>query len=519
MKERRFFYFLLGLLVLSIAFAVVFQSMDRRAIAADKPVASGLSEELQNEFAAVVEKVNPSVVSIYVTKTVQTPELQPFWDFDMQIPPELREYFGFPQPELRSPRQRQRSPQQMPKQRGAGSGVIIDGENGCILTNNHVVEGAEDMTIVLQNDRTKYKATLVGADPRTDLAVVQIDAKDLKQIEWGDSDNLKVGHIVLAFGQPEGFRGTVTQGIVSAKGRANLGIIGAPGGISGYEDFIQTDAAINPGNSGGALVDIHGQLVGLNTAIATNGTPQFMGIGFAIPSNMARMIAEQLIERGEVTRGWLGVSIGDFGDIDDDIFKQRTGHEKKEYGEAKAGAFVDGVEPGQPAEKAGIKAGDLITKYDGKEVPNSTELRRLVAETAVDRKVKIELVRIVDGKPRTETLEVTIGKQPKDLAAATAGAGITTTDIGLSVQTITEEMAGAFGVEAGVVVTDVKAESRAGKSDIKRGDVITEVRYKGDAHEIKSADDFTAALSSVPSGESFVVTRIRSGVAKFVTIE
>jgi serine protease Do len=403
--------------------------------------------------------------------------------------------------------------------RGAGSGVIIDAANGHIITNNHVIEGVDEINVMLHNNKVQHKATLVGADPRTDLAVVKIEAEGLNEIEWGDSDELQVGHWVLAFGQPEGFRGTVTKGIVSAKGRVNLGIIGAPGGITGYEDFIQTDAAINPGNSGGALTDIHGRLVGINSAIATRGAPQFMGIGLAIPSNMARAVTEQLIDKGEVTRGWLGVVIGDFAEAPEEEMEKTFGHGKKDYGELKGGALVAAVEPGQPAEKAGMKPGDVITGYDGNEVVNSLELRRRVAETAIGRKVKVALVRIVEGKPEKVTAEVTIAKQPKDLAAATAAAGVTATDVGLSVQTVTPEMAKAFGVEGGAVVADVKADSRAAKSDIRRGDVITEVRYKGRVREVKTDDDFTAAIAGIPDGDSFVVTRIRRGRAKFVTIE
>ncbi len=517
MKEKRFFFGSIGVLALAIAFAVFSQAAGFQAKAAAQPLASSTAAKLQDEFAAVAAKVNPTVVNIDVTKPVDMPQGYQFWQWgepggDIPLPPQFRDFFnfrGFPGGQARP----QSRPKEAPKAHGVGSGVIIDAKNGYILTNNHVVEKATEIGATLIDGR-RYDAKLVGTDPRTDLAVVQIKAKDLKQIEWGDSDKLKVGHWVLAFGEPEGLKYTVTAGIVSAKGRGDLGIIGAPGGITGYEDFIQTDAAINPGNSGGPLTDIYGRLVGINTAIATKGVPQFMGISFAIPSNIAKRISTELIDKGEVVRGWLGVSIGDLSKQPDKV--------KQKYGKDTRGIYVASVEPGQPAEKAGIKADDVIVSYDGKKINSVQQLRRLVAETPVNTKVKVEVIRIVDGEPHKLSLDVKIGKQPTDITRVTAGAGVVTTDIGLSVQTLTPDMAVALGLakdDTGAVVTDVKRGSRAAAADIKSGDVITEVRYKGKAIAVKSADDFGKALSNVPRGESFIITRKRAGVAKFVTIK
>ena len=522
MREKRFFYVSLAVLCLSLAFAVVFQSLERPAVAGERTVSSPLAEQLQNEFSAVAAKVNPTVVAIDVAKEVPRGQLRipfrfPFEDFfDMPGAP-------WGQPRRQQPQQQQRrQPQQgeVPKMRGAGSGVIIDADEGYILTNNHVVGEADEISVTLIDGR-KVPGKLVGADPRTDIAVVQIEAEGLQAIEWGDSDKLEVGHWVLAFGQPEGLRYTVTTGIVSAKGRVNLGIIGAPGGITGYEDFIQTDAAINPGNSGGPLTNVNGELVGINTAIATAGIPAFMGIGFAVPANLAQRVADQLIEKGEVVRGWLGVSIGDFKDTQDDALKEIAGHAKDDYGDLASGVLVAAVQAGQPAEKAGLRAGDVIIGYNGLAIENVNELRALVADTVPGKTVAVKFVRIEDGEPVEKSLEVEIAKQPEDLSLATAAPGVVDTGVGMSVQTLTPEMADAFeyGVDAGAVVTEVEEGSRAAEADIRPGDVITEVRYRGEATQIQSAGDLEKVLSAIPAGESFVVARNRAGRTMFVTVK
>ncbi len=515
MKARRLFYFSLAALALSVAFAVGFQVAPEPAMAASDLSGPSVARQLQEEFAAVAEKVNPTVVNIDVTKSVTEtqsfgygrPQPSPF-----QAPPGFEDFFNAPfrQGPRRRGVPRQPVPREAPKAHGLGSGVIIDADNGYILTNNHVVADAEEIGVTLLNKK-RHVATLVGTDPRTDLAVIKIDADGLHAVEFGDSDKLKVGHWVMAFGQPQGLGYTVTTGIVSAKGRVNLGIIGAPGGISGYEDFIQTDAAINPGNSGGPLTDLDGLLVGINTAIATNGRPQFMGIGFCIPSNMAKKIADQLISNGEVVRGWFGVSIGEFTDQPAEITQR--------YSEDTTGAYVNAVTPGEPAAKAGLREGDVIVMYGGKKVEDVQHFRQRVADTSVGETIDVEVLRPVEGDVETVTLQVTVGKQPDKFTVAAPGA--VETKIGLYAQTLNDDMAQFFGFEkgeTGALVAGVLRPSRAADADLRSGDLITEVRYKGEAYEVASARDLVDALDKIPGDEAFAVRRKRNGVAEYVPV-
>lgn len=511
MREKKFFYASLAILCLSAAFALSLQAFESQAVAGERIVSGGLAEQLQNEFAAVAAKVNPTVVSIDVSRKAPA-QLR-------RIPFDLDDFFGLP----RAPQRWQREvpPQpEAPMMRSAGSGVVIDADNGYILTNNHVIADAVEITVALI-DGTKVPAELVGADPRSDIAVVRVKADGLHAIEWGDSDKLEVGHWVMAFGQPKGLRYTVTAGIVSAKGRVDLGIIGEPGGISAYEDFIQTDAAINPGNSGGPLTDINGRLVGINTAIATAGIPAFMGIGFAVPANLVRSVAEELIKSGEVVRGWIGVGIGDFQDVPEEAFRELLGLSRDDYGDLESGILIASVERGQPAEKAGLRPGDVIIAYDGTKVETAAHLRPLVADTPPGRTVVVTVVRIEDGEPGEKSIEVEIAKQPADLSTAVAAAGVVDTGVGISVQTLTSEMAEAFdyGVDYGAVVTEVEEGSRAARADIRPGDVITQVRHKGTSSEIQSASDFEKAVAGIPEDESFVVARSRGARSMFVTVK
>jgi serine protease Do len=533
MRAKTFFYVSLAVLALTVAFAAAQRTSGGAAFAqaeaAEAPIPAGVSapiaEQLQREFEAVAARVNPTVVNIDVEKPMDQPAYQ-FWQGGPNVPPELRDFFrgfpGFPGFEGPQPQQQQQrrggrrgQPQPVPQMRAAGSGVIIDADNGYILTNNHVVVDTSRVGVTLI-DGSKYEAKVVGKDWATDLAVVKIEAKGLKEIEYGDSDALKPGHMVLAFGQPEGLKYTVTQGIVSAIGRSDIGIIANQDGLAGYENFIQTDAAVNPGNSGGPLTDIHGRLVGINTAIATAGLPQWGGISFAVPVNTVKKVVPQLIDKGEVERGWLGVTIAALSDA----AEQGVDVKPEEYDTGGRGVYVVETMPEGPAAKSGIKEGDVVVAVDGREIATTTELRNFVADAPVGAKLPVEVVRLVDGKPERMTLDVEVGRQPRDMAAARRQ-GASGTAIGVVVQTVTPELARALGYEEdlrGAVVTDIVPDSRAAKAGIQADDVITQVRHKGKVHEVTSTETLRAAFDAVPAGEAFAVRVLREGQSQFITV-
>jgi len=345
------------------------------------------------------------------------------------------------------------------EQRGVGSGFVMNRE-GYILTNNHVVEDADQIKVKLA-DGKEYEGKVVGRDPKTDLALIKINASsDLQPLTLGNSDNLKVGSWVVAVGSPFGLEQTVTAGIVSAKGR----VIGS----GPYDNFIQTDASINPGNSGGPLINMKGEVVGINTAIIASG----QGIGFAIPINMAKEIAPQLQEKGHVTRGWLGVSI-----------QEMTPELAKSFGlKEKKGALVAGVVSGSPAEKAGIEQGDVIVEFDGKEVTDSKDLPRMVASTPVGKAVTVKLSR--SGKVLER--QVKVGEMEEKVEVAKTPS--TKKSLGITVQNVTPEIAKGLGLkkETGVVVTRVEPGSPAADAGIQTGDVIHEVNRK----PVKNVEDF-----------------------------
>jgi serine protease Do len=345
------------------------------------------------------------------------------------------------------------------EQRGVGSGFVMNRE-GYILTNNHVVEDADQIKVKLA-DGKEYEGKVVGQDPKTDLALIKINASsDLQPLTLGNSDNLKVGSWVVAVGSPFGLEQTVTAGIVSAKGR----VIGS----GPYDNFIQTDASINPGNSGGPLINMKGEVVGINTAIIASG----QGIGFAIPINMAKEIAPQLQEKGHVTRGWLGVSI-----------QEMTPELAKSFGlKEKKGALVAEVVSGSPAEKAGIEQGDVIVEFDGKEVTDSKDLPRMVASTPVGKAVTIKLSR--SGKVLER--QVKVGEMEEKVEVAKTPS--TKKSLGITVQNVTPEIAKGLGLknDTGVVVTRVEPGSPAANAGIQAGDVIHEVNRK----PVKNVEDF-----------------------------
>ena len=324
------------------------------------PLADSQGQELPT-LAPMLERVNPAVVNIatYSTRRVGVNPLlnDPFF----------QRFFNIPRQQLQ--------PQQRRSQNSAGSGVIVDAAEGTIVTNFHVIKGADEIQIQLTDGRS-YEATLIGADPEVDIAVLDIEAQSLTQLDLRDSDQVRVGDFVVAIGNPFGLGQTITTGVVSALGRSGLG-------IEGYENFIQTDASINPGNSGGALVDLNGQLVGINTAIIAPGGGN-VGIGFAIPSNMMRQVADQILEQGSVSRGQIGISIQEITPDLQSAFKMRNGE---------SGVLVTGVSDDSPAQQAGLRPGDVIISVDGKATPDIGQLRNQIAFAPTDRSVPLRVLR------------------------------------------------------------------------------------------------------------------------------
>lgn len=404
---------------------------------------------LTSPFTALAAKLTPTVVNVKVTKVekVGFP-----WPEGMQNP--FRDFFNLPEG------------QQKQRVQGTGSGVVIS-RDGVILTNNHVVEGAREVVVSIGENR-EYKAKVLGRDPKTDLAVLKIDAgKELAAATLGDSGQLQVGDWVVAIGNPFGLSRTVTTGIVSAKGR----VIGA----GPYDDFIQTDASINPGNSGGPLFNMKGEVVGINTAIVSEGR----GIGFAIPVNTAKPLIPQLVEKGGVTRGYLGVNIQA---IDPDLAAALKIEDR-------SGALVTEVMEGSPAQKAGIKHGDVITGFDGKSVKDPHDLSATVAATAVGKEVPVTVLR--DGK--REQLTVVVAKLGSDEAASESGGQPARGKWGLQLQDLNRDMAERFNLKTGhgVAVVEVQPGSPADEASIRQGDIILEVNR----HRVNSTKEVMEQIS------------------------
>ncbi len=423
-------------------------------------------------LAAVVEAVKPAVVNISTVKTIRLRD--PFFD-----DPFFRRFFGEP---FGIPRER--------RQTGLGSGVIVD-PSGYILTNNHVIRGADEIKVTLF-DRREFKGKIIGTDPKTDLAVVKIDAKDLPYIELGDSDKLKVGELVIAIGNPYGLNQTVTMGIVSATGRANVG-------IADYEDFIQTDAAINPGNSGGALVNVKGELVGINTAIFST-TGGYQGIGFAIPSNMAKAVMEQLIKHKKVIRGWLGVSIQA---LSPDMRRHFGLKEEK-------GVLINQVYENSPAEKAGLREEDIILQYNGKDITDPTQLRNLVASTPPGKVVELKIFR--DG--RIISLKVTIEELPQEVVAARGEYDNALK--GVVVQDITPEIRREMDIPQrikGVIVAGISEESPA-VGYLQKGDVIMAINRI----RINNTKDYHRVVSQLKDSNNIMLFVYRDGQTFHLTL-
>ncbi len=380
------------------------------------------------------------------------------------------------------------------KTQSLGSGVIvkIDGKKGYILTNNHVVADMDELKVKL-SDKREFDGEVVGTDEQTDLAVIKIEGKDLKAATMGDSENLRQGQWAIAIGNPFGLTHTVSVGVVSAIGRSGVG-------IANYENFIQTDAAINPGNSGGPLVSIDGEIIGINTAIFTR-SGGYQGIGFAIPVNMAKAVLRDLIDKGKVTRGWLGVVIQD---VDASLAEQ--------FGvEVTEGVLISDVQDGSPAKEAGFERGDIVIEYGNKKISDVNRLRNIVAQTKVGEKIKVKVLR----KEKEAVLTVKIGEQPSDLFAS--GKPSIGNSLGLSVQDLTDELARSFDFEneSGVVVTAVEPDSSAAETDIKEGDLIKEVN-RG---KINNINDFQEALKNIGQGKDILLLIRRGMHTRFVIIK
>ncbi len=402
-------------------------------------------------FASVVKKAKPSVVHITVEKAVSSKNRFHREDF---FNDEFFERFFGPQFRRQHP---QRNPHKFKrKQQGQGSGFIISKE-GHILTNNHVVEDADTITVILA-DKKKFKAKVIGTDPMSDVALIKIEnGSDLPSLPLGDSDKLEVGEWVIAIGNPFGLNQTVTVGVVSAKGRSRVG-------INEYENFIQTDAAINPGNSGGPLLNIHGQVIGINSALFSR-TGGYMGIGFAIPINMVKAIENQLQQHGKVTRGWLGVAIQD---VNEELAHSFGLKEAK-------GILVSEVQPGSPADKGGLKRGDVIISLGEVELKDVNDLRNRIALITPGTTSRITVIRDSSEK----TIDVAIGERPSELTRiGTRGDGKSSLEkFGLRFQELTPELAEQLGFSGnkGVLIADVAPGSPAAKSGLRSGLLVEEV--------------------------------------------
>lgn len=430
-------------------------------------------------YAPMIEAVAPAVVTIYTTR--QAPQRMGFPGGDGESDPQdpFSFFFG---PRGGGPRMRMGP---APKQMGQGSGMIVQAD-GTILTNNHVIEGADSIEVQLRGEQDRIKAKLVGADPKTDVAVLRIEPKgrSLRLIAFADSDKVRVGDLAFAIGNPFGVGHSVSMGIVSATGRGDVH-------ITDYEDFIQTDASINPGNSGGALVDSLGRLIGMNTAIYSRGGGN-IGIGFAVPANLAKRVMDQIVGSGKVVRGYLGVQITPVDAALARKFKLPNEH----------GAMVGEVVESGPAGKAGVAAGDVIVRLDGTEIADPRQLRMLVAGMKPGATVKLTVVR--DGAERA--IEVVLGELPDAKVAAGDGEAAADPDatIGVALKDLDPQSRQQAGVPRkleGALIAEVKDGSRADRAGLRPGMVITEV-------ERRAVADASAAVQQLRSAKGEVLLRV-----------
>lgn len=441
-----------------------------------KDLLSGTSKAMSD----VVEAAKPAVVNISTTKTIRTQGgVNPLFN-----DPFFKKFFGDQFDQMQRPRER--------KATSLGSGVIVT-PDGYILTNNHVVKDADEITVLL-SDKREFTGKLIASDPKTDISVIKVEANDLPTITWGNSDELKVGGLVMAIGSPYGLNQTVTMGIVSALGRENVG-------ITDYEDFIQTDAAINPGNSGGALINTKCELVGINTAIfSTSGG--YQGIGFAIPSNLAKRVLDSLVEKGKVIRGWLGVSVQPITPELASQFQLVDNY----------GALVSEVTEGGPAEKAGLLRGDVIVEFNHMKVDEPAALRNIVANTSPGEEVKVTVIR--DGK--LTSLKITITELSTEADEKAAQSLLENALMGVTAQEITPEIYRELGLPLklrGVVISDVAEESPA-IDKLMRGDVILEINRKA----ISSTEDYNDTVSKIGPEQDMLLLVYRKGSTIFISL-
>ena len=436
-----------------------------------------------NGFSSVLKPALPAVVNIRSSKVVKARgvgSMSPFFNDPM-----FRQFFG--------DQFGQRNPQPE-REQSLGSGVIIT-TDGTIVTNNHVIDGATDIKVSL-SDKREFKARLVGTDPKTDVAVLKIDADNLPTLPLGNSSALQVGDLIFAIGDPFGIGETATMGIVSATGRGGMG-------IETYENFIQTDAAINPGNSGGAMIDLHGNLVGINTAILSGGSGGNQGIGFAIPINMARNVMDQIVAHGKVVRGYIGVRIQD---VTPDIAKQFGLNETH-------GALIGDVTPDTPGARAGLKRGDIILTVNGQETTDANQLHLEIAQIAPGTSIKLKIWR--DGRAQDTTL--TLAELPETAEKTGSSEESSGALEGVEVENLTPDIAKDLNLPAsahGVVIDSVDPSSAAATQGLGRGDVIQEVNHK----TVTNVDEYRRALGSA-GNHSVLLLVNHGGSTRYVVVE
>lgn len=450
-----------------------------RALSTNPPATLKLADPgegpSKSSYAPLVKEVLPSVVNVSSSKVVHNRRESAE---EMPMDPMFRQFFG------QDGDGRFQAPKDA-REKALGSGVIVSPE-GYILTNNHVIDGATDVRVTL-SDKREFQARIVGADPKTDVAILKIDAKNLSPITIGDSSRVQVGDVALAIGNPFGVGQTVTKGIISATGRGGLG-------IEDYEDFLQTDAPINPGNSGGALINDRGELVGINTAIISHGSGGSQGIGFAVPANLARQVMDQVLKNGHVTRAYLGIYPQDV-----------TPAMAKAFGEKQSeGIVVGDVTPNSPASEAGIKTGDIILEVNGKHVIDSNQLRMSISMMQPGTELKLKTFR--NGTERDATVK--LAEMPTETAKADSNdeEGGNKALQGVEVSNLNAHIAQQLNIPSatkGVVVTDIDPASKMADSGLQQGDVIQEVNHK----PVTNVSEFQKAISQSSTEPLLLVNR------------